>query len=433
MTGTVNANRNMFRPQVPSNNISLALPGITEEARDTVADLLLKNHVEYHCFFNEKKFHNHLSHGVLAAYSLGAKPDRIQTIYRDHASYQRPVGSVLTTFTESDWKSQLGNGEYYASYLEFFHKEVAKLGRNDAFIKYALDPDMISRSFSGAFHPLIHMGYGFDFEVDGILVEGLAMAALSSGLMANVIVRPMSSIEKVTSKVATQLSLTKSSNEPKTIVDMLTSIREDHDLDDVCPFSQPDKTAHGAKNEKAINKIQQCLAAWDVEETKEGVAAKSIELYKACVLALGATGLKFGQVKQDFFLMHAVTSVLFTHKIANSLPPSYAVSVMKSHLGVVLMYYISHGRAKIDVDALLNYKGKQELNASNPWLSLIQRAIDIDEVHVTKVVRACAFGDLLFGAEDSFSQICAKTAEVALDLKGDWDFEGVGYDEIYQK
>jgi hypothetical protein len=131
--------------------------------------------------------------------------------------------------------------------------------------------------------------------------------------------------------------------------------------------------------------------------------------------------------------MHAVTSVLFTHKIATSLPPSYAVSVLKSHLGVVLMYYISHGRAKLDIDALLNYKGKQELNATNPWLSLIQRAIDIDEVHVTKVVRACALGDLLFGAEDSFSLVCAKTAEVALDLQGNWEFEGVGYDEIYQK
>jgi Questin oxidase-like len=280
MTGIANVNRNLLLPQIPSKNISWAFPGITQEARDTVADLLLENHVESHCFFNEKKFHNHLVHGVLAAYSLGAKPDRIKAIYKDHASYQKPIGTVLTTFTESDWKSQLGNAEYYASYLEFFHKEVAKLGRNEAFIKYALEPDMIARSFSGAFHPLIHMGYGFDFEVDGILAEGLAMAALTSTLMGNVIVRPTSSIEKVASKVATQLSLTKSSSEPKTIVEMLTSIREDRDLDDVCPFSQPDKTAHGAKNEKAINKIQQCLAAWDVE----GIASlPSIWKYFICL------------------------------------------------------------------------------------------------------------------------------------------------------
>lgn len=268
MTGTINVDRNLLLPQIPSTNISLAVPGITQEARETVADLLLENHIKYHCFFNEKKFHNHLVHGVLAAYSLGANPDRIKAIYQDHASYQKPAGSVLTTFTESDWKSQLGNRDYYASYLEFFHEEVKRLGRNEVFIKYALEPDMIARSFSGAFHPLIHMGYGFDFGVDGIFVEGLAMAALTSTQMANVTFRPTSSLEKVTAQVAAQLSLTKSSSsEPKTILDMLTNIQEDHNLDDVCPFNQPDKTAHGLKNPKAINKIQQFLAAWEVKGT----------------------------------------------------------------------------------------------------------------------------------------------------------------------
>jgi hypothetical protein len=279
MTGTINVNRNLLLPQIPSKNISLAVPGITQEARETVADLLSENHIKYHCFFNAKKFHNHLVHAVLAAYSLGAKPDRIKAIYQSHASYQKPAGPVLTTFTESDWKSQLGNSEYYSSYLEFFHKEVERLGRNEAFIKYALEPDMIGRSFSGAFHPLIHMGYGFDFGMDGILVEGLAMAALTSTLMANVTVRPASSLEKVTSQVAAQLSLTKSSSEPKTILDMLTNIQEDRDLDDVCPFDQPDKTDHGSKNPKAINKIQQFLAAWEVKGTARSPVCLKSPLY----------------------------------------------------------------------------------------------------------------------------------------------------------
>jgi hypothetical protein len=267
MTETIRPDRSLFLPQIPSKNISLALPGITKEARDTVADLLVKNHLEHHCFFNERGFHNHLVHGVLAAYAMGASPKRLTAIYEDNASYQRPIGSVLTTFTESDWKSQLGKRNYYASYLEFFHKEVKRLGHKEAFYKYALDTDMIGRSFSGAFHPLIHMGYGFDFDMDGIFVEGLAMAAVTGTLMGNVVVRPVNTIEKVASKVATQLSLTKPANEPKTIVDILKSIREDHDLDDVCPFSMPDKTENGAKNPKAINKIQQCLASWEIEGT----------------------------------------------------------------------------------------------------------------------------------------------------------------------
>lgn len=130
--------------------------------------------------------------------------------------------------------------------------------------------------------------------------------------------------------------------------------------------------------------------------------------------------------------MHALTSVLFVHKIAHTVTPNHAVSVLKSHFGATLLYYISRGRPALDIDALRTYKGKQQLDATNPWLSLIKRATETDEVHVTKVVRACALGDLLFGAEESYSRLCINTAEMALDLDGNWEFEGVGYDEAYR-
>jgi len=127
-----------------------------------------------------------------------------------------------------------------------------------------------------------------------------------------------------------------------------------------------------------------------------------------------------------------LTSVLFVHKLAHVLPPAHAVSCLKSHLGACLVYYISRGRPPIDVDALLNYHGKKALDASNPWLSLIKRAIETDEVHVTKVVRSCAFGDLLFGAEESFSQLLLNTAQIALDLDGHWEHEGVGWSQTWE-
>lgn len=264
MTSITHADRKLFLPQLPSKNISLAIPGISKESRDTAAELLEQSHIKYHCFFNEKGFHTHLAHGVLAAYSFGARPDRLREIYEYHATSQLPIGSVEKVFTQSDWKSELGDRKYYASYLEFFQNEVKLLGRVAAFGRYALDPDMIARSFSGAFHPLIHMGYGFDFEVDGVFAQGLAMAAVTSTLMAPFVVRPANAIEKVTAKVATQLSLSKSADTPKTIVDILTNIREDHDLDNVLDYSMNNKTMEAAKQEKVIAKIQQSTSAWDV-------------------------------------------------------------------------------------------------------------------------------------------------------------------------
>ncbi|KAG0237565.1 hypothetical protein BGW41_008365 [Actinomortierella wolfii] len=428
------AAKNLFAPQVPSKNISLAIPGITAKARDTVTELLYQNHTKYHCFFNRQGFHNHLAHGLLASYSLGASPERLHAIYEDHAKTLQPIGPAQKQFSTADWKSEIGNREYYASYLEFFKNEIHRLGRVEAIVKYAFDSDTIGRTFSGAFHPLIHLGYGIDFGIDAIVAEGLAMMAVTTSLMMeHCIVPPATTVEKVTHKLASQLSMS-SSPPTKSIVDILSDLREDRELDEVTTYSRPMKANDVVESKLATDKIQKYLSEWHVEENIQDINLKAKELYKACVLALGATGLRAGHVKQDFFLMHALTSVPFVYRLAHVLPPSYAVSCLKSHLGASLAFYISRGRPQIDTVGLLNYKGKQPLDATNPWLSLIKRAIDIDEVHVTKVVRACALGDLLFGAEESsYSQFLLNTAQMSLDLKGDWEFEGVGWSESYDR
>ncbi|KAF9369496.1 hypothetical protein CPC16_004467 [Podila verticillata] len=426
-----NSAKNIFLAQIPSKSISLALPGITKQARDTLAELLEENHYKHHCFFNSKGFHNHLTHAILASYSLGASPERLRGIYESHAVEQRPIGSVQKTFTPADWKSEAGNGEFYASYLEFFRQEVSRLGRVEAIVKYAFDTDVIGRTFSGAFHPLIHLGYGVDFGIDAIVSEGLSMMAVTSNMMAPFVVAPATMVERVTAKIGSQLLVSETTSS-KTVSDILSAIQQDHDLDDVTSYPAPNKTADVAKSQVAALKIQKLLSGWNIEETSEDIDLKAKDLYKACVLAAGATGLRNGKVKQDFFLMHALTSVLFVHRLAHSLPPAYAISCLKSHLGATLAFYISRGRPTLDIEALRNYKGKQPLDLTNPWLSVIKRAVDIDEVHVTKVVRSCALGDLLFGVEELYSTLLLNTAQISLDLKGDWEFEGVGWPETWE-
>ncbi|KAG0277758.1 hypothetical protein BGZ96_002723 [Linnemannia gamsii] len=428
---TLSATKKLFIPQIPSKNISLALPGITNRARETVAELLEENHYKHHAFFNEKGFHNHLAHGILASYSLGVSPERLRAIYKSHAVEQRPIGSLKKSFTSADWKSEVGNQEFYASYLEFFRHEVPKLGRVEAIVKYAFDTDVLGRTFSGAFHPLIHLGYGIDFGIDAVVAEGLAMMAITSTMMAPFVVAPTTSVERMTTKVVSQLSMSEPSS-PKTIVDMLTTLREDRELDNVTSYSSATKNMDVIKSEVAVARVQELISEWKIEETTQDIDLKTKELYKACLLVAGATGIRNGKVKQDFFLMHALTSLLFVHKLVHALPPSYAVSLLKSHLSATLAFYISRGRPLVDVEALMNYRGQQTLDSSNPWLSMIKRAIEIEDVHVIKVVRSCAFGDLLFGAEDSYSHLLLNTAQTALDLNGVWDYGGLGWSEAWE-
>ncbi|KAG0014616.1 hypothetical protein BGZ82_001711, partial [Podila clonocystis] len=295
-----NSAKNLFVPQIPSKSISLALPGITKQARDTLAELLEENHHKHHCFFNAKGFHNHLTHAILASYSLGASPARLRAIYESHAVEQRPIGSVQKTFTPADWKSEIGNGEFYASYLEFFRQEVPRLGRVEAIIKYAFDTDVLGRTFSGAFHPLIHLGYGIDFGIDAIVSEGLSMLAVTSNMLAPFVVGPATMVEKVTTKIVSQLSIPENTS-PKTVADILCAIQQDHDLDDVTSYPAPNKTIDVSKSNVAALKIQKLLSGWNIEETSQDIDLKAKDLYKACVLAVGATGLRNGKAKQDFF------------------------------------------------------------------------------------------------------------------------------------
>ncbi|KAG0282811.1 hypothetical protein BGZ98_006589, partial [Dissophora globulifera] len=160
--------------------------------------------------------------------------------------------------------SEVGKGEFYASYLEFFRHEVPKLGRVEAIVKYAFDADMIGSTFSGLFHPLIHLGYGVDFGIDAIVAEGLAMMAVTSTMMAPFVVAPTTTVERVTTKIAHQLSVSEPSS-PNTIVDILSALREDRELDDVTSYPEAYKAVDVVKNEVAASKVQKLLSGWNIE------------------------------------------------------------------------------------------------------------------------------------------------------------------------
>lgn len=56
-------------------------------------------------------FESHLIHHVLAAYALGASASRLQEIFVDHASYQRPLPPSQVQLTRDNWTQHLGKKE----------------------------------------------------------------------------------------------------------------------------------------------------------------------------------------------------------------------------------------------------------------------------------------------------------------------------------
>lgn len=65
--------------------------GLTSESAEKASQLLQANHDQYHTFFNQSGFHNHITHHLLTLFALNASPEELQKAYDANASYQRPV------------------------------------------------------------------------------------------------------------------------------------------------------------------------------------------------------------------------------------------------------------------------------------------------------------------------------------------------------
>ena len=89
----------------------LELPGITKESKEAVLKLLDQNHKNFDIFYNNQGFHNHCAHHLLAAYSCGASPEVLESIYKKSTNYLRPRKPSQLPITQENWETYLGKME----------------------------------------------------------------------------------------------------------------------------------------------------------------------------------------------------------------------------------------------------------------------------------------------------------------------------------
>jgi hypothetical protein len=162
--------------------------GITDEAAKTTSSLLQQNHENYDIIFNRSGFHNHLVHHLLTLFALNASPSEIQKGYDNNTSYQRPLDSleqkVIDDMHDPErFKSYLGSAKNYHGFLVFFQGEIEKKGWQDVLNEYVFKgdqraDDLLVRMFAGFLHPIIHLGFGVEFQQPAIIAEALAQAAV---------------------------------------------------------------------------------------------------------------------------------------------------------------------------------------------------------------------------------------------------------------
>jgi hypothetical protein len=349
---------------------------------DLVIKLIQKDADHHHLFFNDEKFHNHLVHQLLADYSLGADLLRLEKAYHDNAVYQRASRPLKTDFTWNSF-SCLGNEDYYTNYVHFFLEEIQKKGSKRCIEYYIFEQDsrlgLYSRFLSGVYHPLIHLGYGIEFNHPLMLAEGLAWVAVHqprSHLFYEPINKKNTQDELVPKNNKTHSSLS-------TALEIIFSIHQDSRMDSVVKWSDEDKYT------QVINRIPDLLheycQQWPVTETLDGpmgLRARATEL-QILASALHAGSYRPGkEIMIDFFLMHTLTSSLFLHCYIELLDPCYAVSLLRGKFASDLVYYIAHGRPYLNIEQFESYPKVLS------WDQIISKAIASEDDHVPKAVRA---------------------------------------------
>lgn len=108
-------------------------------------------------------------------------------------SYQRPPEplkeSIVNDMHKPDrFKSYLGDEKYYHDFLVFFQKEFDAKGWENVLNEYLFANDdrandMLSRLYAGFLHPIIHLGFGIEFQQPAIMAEALAQAAVHDNWM----------------------------------------------------------------------------------------------------------------------------------------------------------------------------------------------------------------------------------------------------------
>lgn len=130
---------------------------------------------------------------MLAIYALGANEKLLHEGYKNDEDYQRPIGKSPEPISVDNFADHLGDGKYYQGYLEFFSDQLITKGVDKTLEDYVYSkgvnfndraeadgsrqPEMFGRFMSGLMHPLIHVGYGLEFGLLGILAEGTPLQA----------------------------------------------------------------------------------------------------------------------------------------------------------------------------------------------------------------------------------------------------------------
>ncbi|RDL40920.1 uncharacterized protein BP5553_00899 [Venustampulla echinocandica] len=364
----------------------------TAEAASKVSELLQQNHEKHHVFYNEMGFHNHIVHHMLTIYGLGAPVSIIEKRYAENASYQRPPMTekdkvVADLRSPATFSKYLGSGKYYHPFLLFFQREMEDKGWENVLNEYLFAgneraDNMLGRMFAGFLHPIIHLGFGIEFNQPAIIAEALAQAAVHDDWTGRFLL------------ATEQAAKAHPSSNPKTLPDIIDSIHADKKLSTAAHFSDSNKIRDGILS-RAKDEMIKHATQWVV--TPENLEEKTVEMINTSIYFTAAAQHPPKQVKFDFYFMHCANSSIFFHSF-NALPSistEMKVRMLQWKGYLDLAMYASRRAPPLLMDEISNYVPAKLEKGDAEWPGIFERLIGFqDDGHASKLGRSVRHGEL---------------------------------------
>ncbi|KXN91291.1 Oxidoreductase AflY [Leucoagaricus sp. SymC.cos] len=398
------------------------LPGATPISTTTLREVLSDNHSRHHCYFGVGGLHNHAAHTAIALWYLGADSDVINAAYTYEKTYLRLRYTSPGPINQANWTVHLGNENYYDAYLAFFINELASEGPTATLEKYIFansanfpggehKVEMLNRFNGGLVHPLIHVGYGFELGLPGMIAEGLAQAAVHAASASAVI--PASWFKTSPGKDRP--------NSTPSVLNVLARVLADPDIvghDLKHPFVSFEDTL-----ERHGDKLVEYVEAWSPDlSTQEGVQAALEEVVWLSTLLYAAPSMtteEKGLFNADFFYMHLVTSSVFLPSLFLHLNQRSKELLLHSYVSICLAWFIARGKPQLEIEAFFASDSLKFLvtdvplpapyheislpseASPNPWVNIIQESIVHPDDHISKLQRTLLHYAQFYGRREA--------------------------------
>ncbi|KIJ58328.1 hypothetical protein HYDPIDRAFT_25852 [Hydnomerulius pinastri MD-312] len=441
-------------PRLPPSVLAPArLPGTGPEATAALLKNLKDNHERSHIFFNHFLFHNHAAHHLLALYALGAAGPVLDAAYEDtHLDHMRDafVAPESVTITDENFTDYLGDDQYYNAWLKYFHRVVLEPGATTTSIleKYLFSdrynirypqqgkqqPQMLNRFMEILLHPIIHVGYGAEFGLPGLIAEGLAWTACHPAGATTLVTRHLFELQRTTPVSDLERQEPKwmpESGSRLRALNILSLMRRDPRF----PSKLTGKLEYGAMLRALGELINKYAEMWDCEIESEGDLERCLEevaFVGALMYGVGSWDGDEAEYRADFFTAHVITSALFLPSICALVSRRSQTLLLRAHFLTSLTWWLARGRPGFPLKEFVasplppipnnetsrhpnTFPGARRTPAAcalpsssspyaavpNPWYPILSNALVHPNEHLCKVQRALAHFNTLYGHREA--------------------------------